>query len=87
VKCLLKVSDDDAREMEREILARDRTRLPGTVRASFGLYNTVAEVDRLVSALTDIAAGRYSDEYILDPEKGEYTPRGFEPDFAKYFSL
>lgn len=87
VKCLLRVSDDDAREMEREILARDRTRLPGTVRASFGLYNTIAEVDRLVSALTDIAAGRYSDSYILDAEKGEYTPRGFEPEFAKYFSL
>lgn len=87
VKCLLNVSDDEAREMEREILARDRTRLPGTVRASFGLYNTVAEVDRLVTALTEIAAGRYSDAYVLDAEKGEYTPRGFEPDFAKYFSL
>ncbi len=87
VKCLLKVSDDDAREMEREILARDRSRLPGTVRASFGLYNTVDEVDRLVAALSDIADGRFSDAYVLDPEKGEYTPRGFAPEFSKYFTL
>lgn len=87
VKCLLHVSDDDAREMEREILARDRSRLPGTVRASFGLYNTLAEVDRLVEALEAIAAGRFSDAYVLDAEKGEYTPKGFAPDFARYFSL
>lgn len=87
VKCLLHVSDADARVMEQEILARDRTRLPGTVRASFGLYNTVAEVDRLIGALSDIAAGRFSDSYVLDPEKGEYTPRDFTPNFAKYFSL
>lgn len=87
VKCLLHVSDDDAREMEREILARDRSRLPGTVRASFGLYNTVGEVDRLVTALTDIAAGRFSDAYVLNAEKGEYTPRGFTPEFEKYFTL
>jgi cysteine desulfurase / selenocysteine lyase len=87
VKCLLNVSDDDAKVMEREILARDRSRLPGTVRASFGLYNTVTEVDRLAEALSAIAAGRYSDAYVLDAEKGEYSPRGFAPNFAKYFSL
>ena len=29
VKCLLHVSEDDAREVERQILNRDRSRLPG----------------------------------------------------------
>ncbi len=87
VKCLLNVSDDDARVMEREILARDRSRLPGTVRASFGIYNTIEEVDRLVDALADIAAGRISGDYVLNAEKGEYAPRGYAPEFAKYFTL
>lgn len=87
VKCLLNVSDDDAREMEREILARDRSRLPGTVRASFGIYNTIEEVDRFVSAVADIASGRIKGDYVLDPEKGEYAPRGYAPDFARYFAL
>lgn len=87
VKCLLHVSDADAREMEREILARDRSRLPGTVRASFGIYNTLEEVDRLAAALEDIAAGRFSGDYVLNAEKGEYAPQGYAPDFSKYFSL
>lgn len=87
VKCLLHVSDAEAREMEREILARDRSRLPGTVRASFGIYNTREEVDRLVSALDDIAGGRIHGDYVMNAEKGEYAPRGYAPDFSKYFSL
>ena len=87
VKCLLNVSADDALEMEREILARDRSRLPGTVRASFGIYNTVEEVDRFISAIADIAAGRIHGDYVMDAEKGEYAPRGYAPDFSQYFSL
>lgn len=87
VKCLLHVSDDDAREMEREILARDRSRLPGTVRASFGIYNTREEVDRLIAALSDIAGGKIRGDYVLNAEKGEYAPRGYAPDFSKYFAL
>ncbi len=87
VKCLLNVPDEEARQMEREILARDRSRLPGTVRASFGIYNNLAEVDRLAAALADISAGRIQDDYVLNAEKGEYTPRGYAPEFGKYFNL
>ena len=81
------VSDDDAHEMEKEILARDRSRLPGTVRVSFGLYNSNDEVDRLVDALANIAAGKIAGEYVLDKERGEYAPRGYDPDFNEYFKL
>jgi len=87
VKCLLHVSDADAHEMEKEILGRDRSRLPGTVRVSFGLYNSNDEVDRLVEALTNIAAGKIDGEYVLDKERGEYAPRGYDPDFTQYFKL
>jgi hypothetical protein len=57
------------------------------VRASFGIYNTVEEVDRFISAIADIAAGRIHGDYVLDAEKGEYAPRGYAPDFSQYFSL
>jgi selenocysteine lyase/cysteine desulfurase len=87
VKCLLHVPDDEARDMERQILARDRTHLPGTVRVSFGLYNNKEEIDRLAIALSQIASGRIAGDYILNKEKGEYTPRGFSPEFPRYFSL
>ncbi|MBI3871970.1 MAG: aminotransferase class V-fold PLP-dependent enzyme [candidate division Zixibacteria bacterium] len=87
VKCLLHVNDADAREMERQILARDRTRLPGTVRVSFGIYNTTDEIDRLAAGLSEIAAGRIRGDYVLNAEKGEYAPRGYDPDFSRYFRL
>lgn len=87
VKCLLQVPDEDARRMEQEILARDRTHLPGTVRMSFGLYNTADEVDRFIGAVRNIAKGNYADDYVLDKERGEYTPRGYAPDFESYFRI
>ncbi|MEW5701677.1 MAG: aminotransferase class V-fold PLP-dependent enzyme [Candidatus Zixiibacteriota bacterium] len=87
VKCLLHVGDEEAKETERQILARDRSRLPGTVRISFGLYNTTTEIDRLISALEDIMAGRVRGDYVIDRERGEYAPRGYAPDFSRYFAL
>ncbi|MEW5873693.1 MAG: aminotransferase class V-fold PLP-dependent enzyme [Candidatus Zixiibacteriota bacterium] len=87
VKCLLNVPDDEARQMEQEILSRDRSRLPGTVRMSFGLYNTSEEVDRFIDGIQNIAAGNYAGDYVLDKERGEYTPRGYAPDFESYFRL
>jgi selenocysteine lyase/cysteine desulfurase len=87
VKCLLDVPDDEARQMEREILARDRTRLPGTVRMSFGLYNSAEEVDRFIEAIGNITSGNYAEDYVLDKERGEYTPRGYAPRFESYFRI
>jgi cysteine desulfurase/selenocysteine lyase len=87
VKCLLHVPDDEARKMEQEILARDRSHLPGTIRVSFGLYNSTDEIDRLVDALTNIAAGKIDGDYVLNKERGEYVPRGYNPEFASYFAL
>ncbi len=87
VKCLLGVGGAEAKEMEREILARDRSHLPGTVRISFGLYNSLEEIDRLADALTKIAAGQIQGEYLLNSERGEYVPRGYDPDFSSYFRL
>ena len=87
VKCLLHVDDAESKDMERRILARDRSTLPGFVRASFGIYNNEEEVDVLCEALTAIAAGKYSSGYLLNKERGEYYRTDGDDDFEKYFSL
>ena len=85
VKTLVHVSDVDARKIEKDILARDRTNIPGAVRASFGLYNTKAEVDHLLAMVRKIAAGDYHKDYVLNREKGEYAPKDFHLRFEEYF--
>jgi selenocysteine lyase/cysteine desulfurase len=61
--------------------------LPGLVRASFGLYNTRAEVDVFVDALARLARGDYRGRYHQDPATGDYVPEGWTPAFERYFSL
>ncbi len=87
VKAIMHVGENDARKMEQEILHRDRSHLPGTVRISFGLYNTTAEIDSLCDALRAIAAGKYIDGYTLDRERGEYSPDAPADRFEDFFSL
>jgi selenocysteine lyase/cysteine desulfurase len=87
VKQLLGVDEEESREVEAQIIARDRSRLPGMVRISFGLYNTEAEIDHLIDVLKVIVKKQYKGEYVLEKERGEYHPKGFSYDFPKYFTL
>jgi selenocysteine lyase/cysteine desulfurase len=87
VKCLLRVSEAEATAMETRILARDRSTLPGFVRASFGIYNTKAEIDVLCEALTAIAKGVYHDGYVLNKERGEFYRTDVKDEFEKYFAI
>jgi cysteine desulfurase / selenocysteine lyase len=87
LKELMGVTDDDARSYALEILNRDRSHLPGAVRASFGLYNTIEEVDWLVEMVRKIAAGEYAREYVLDKERGEYHPLSFSFRFEEHFQF
>jgi cysteine desulfurase / selenocysteine lyase len=87
VKCLLDVGAAEARAMEERILARDRSVIPGTVRASFGIYNTREEVDVLCEALEAVAAGRYLDGYLLNKERGEYYRTDMEENFSAVLDL
>lgn len=85
VKELMQITPKQAQKYELEILRRDRSHLPGAVRASFGLYNTIEEVDWLVEIVGRIARGEYAKTYELDRERGEYHPNGLAFDFEKYF--
>ncbi len=87
VKCLLDISEEESKIMENEILDRNRSRLPGTFRMSFGLYNTKKEIDEFVRVIENIVAGNYHKDYVLNVEKGEYTPKDFKYEFSEYFKM
>lgn len=84
---LMGLSPEESNHVRDEILANDRHDMPGLVRISFGMYNTTAEVDVIVQALTDIAQGKYAGHYEQDAKSGEYQAVEWQPDLAKYFKL
>jgi len=87
VQALLDVSKKETERFISQIKQNYRAELPGAVRISFGFYNTCEEIDYLIEWLKRIAEGKYKGEYILDKTWGTYTPKDFNPDFKKYFSL
>ncbi len=84
---LLGLTHDEAAQVRATMLAGDRSDMPGLIRASFGLYNTLEEVDILVDALARIARGEYQGQYTQNIASGEYTPLGWTPTYDRYFSL
>jgi cysteine desulfurase / selenocysteine lyase len=84
---LMGLSPEESNRVREEILANDRHDMPGLVRISFGMYNTAAEVDVIVQALTDIAQGKYVGRYEQDAKTGEYHAVEWLPDLAQYFQL
>lgn len=84
---LLNVKDADAQQVRQHILANDRRTVPGLVRISFGLYNSLEEVDALANALERISRGEYHGNYAQDLASGEYHPRGWQVCYEDYFSV
>jgi len=84
---LLGLSQEEARVVRQRMLAHDKSEMPGLLRASFGLYNTLDEVDCFVEALQRISRGEYRGQYVQDRASGEYAPLDWQPDFDSYFSL
>jgi selenocysteine lyase/cysteine desulfurase len=84
---LLGLSKEEAADVRRRILADDRSEMPGLIRASFGLYNTLEDADILVEALDKISKGNYQGEFVQDKVTGEFTPTGWQLDYADYFKL
>jgi cysteine desulfurase / selenocysteine lyase len=84
---LLGLSPEEAAQVRRNMLAHDKSEMPGLIRASFGLYNSFEDVDILVEALERIQKGEYHGEYEQERASGEYRLRGWQPDFGKYFAV
>jgi selenocysteine lyase/cysteine desulfurase len=84
---ILGLTPEDTKTVQDQMLAGNRSDMPGLVRISFGLYNTTEDVESLIEAIIRIKHGRYEGKYIQDRVSGEYTPEDWEPDFEKFFSL
>lgn len=84
---LLGLSHEDVQRVRTSMASGDRGTMPGMVRVSFGMYNTMDDVDVLITALRQIAAGKYAGKYILDRTSGEYAAIGWRPDVADHFSV
>jgi selenocysteine lyase/cysteine desulfurase len=84
---LLGLNKAEAHAVRERILSGDRSHMPGLIRASFGLYNTIEEIDILVEALTHISRGNYRGKYVQDRASGEFKPLDWQPEFSKYFEI
>jgi cysteine desulfurase / selenocysteine lyase len=84
---LLRLTPGETDQVRVEMLAHDRSQMPGLVRASFGLYNTVEEVEEFMAALEKIKRGEYRGQYRQNRASGDYVPEGWEPRFEEYFKL
>ena len=84
---LLDVSEEEAHRVREEMLNNKRDHMPGLIRASFGLYNTLEDVDIFVDALKAISKGEYAGSYVQDVASGEFHPEGWQPHFEAYFSI
>jgi selenocysteine lyase/cysteine desulfurase len=76
---LLDLPPDEVERYRHDVLAGDRTRIPGAVRASAGISVTPAEIDRFLDAVTVIAQGDPPPvPYLQDQDTGDYWPTGDE---------
>lgn len=84
---LLGLGRDDVRRVRDGLRAGDHAAAPGLVRISFGIYNTLHDIDVLVHALKEIAAGLHVGDFRLDRASGEYVARGWQPALENFFRL
>ena len=87
VKELLRVTPEQDRLLAEEVLAGDKSRLPGMVRASLGCYNTERDIDALLDALDRILRGEILGRYSQDPKSGAFAAEGYHPAFERFLEF
>jgi selenocysteine lyase/cysteine desulfurase len=69
----LGLSEEEVRLLRAAVIGGDRSRLPGAVRVSFAPYNTEAEAELVVRAVTSVATEAPRAEYVRDAH-GDFLP-------------
>ena len=82
---LMDIPEPVAWSWRKQVVAGMRAHLPGLVRISFGCYNTKEEVDWLVQALRNIAAGEIAGTYEQDRASGAYSRAHVPPGVGAVF--
>ncbi len=77
IQRLLKITDREA-TASRDLIRRGiRSRVPGMIRISFGIYNTRQEIDRFFEIIDLMIGRKYKGKYIVDERTGEACPEDF----------
>ncbi len=84
---LLGLSSTETAAWRAQMLAGDKSEMPGLVRASFGCYNNHEDVDRLIETLMKIVRGEVQGRYEVDVSTGEYYPQGYTEHLEPFFAL
>jgi selenocysteine lyase/cysteine desulfurase len=85
VKEILKVTPQEDQQLTQEVLAGNKSRMPGMVRASIGCYNNESDIDALVDMLSRIVRREYKGIYVQDTASGAFHAHGYGVGFMKYF--
>lgn len=73
VRELLNVSDTEMKQIAAKLTAGDHTTVPGMVRLSFGVYNTLEETDYFAEAVESVIRSGPRGRYVLDERFAEYA--------------
>jgi cysteine desulfurase / selenocysteine lyase len=85
IQRLLNISDEASAEYRDQINHGNRSKVPGLVRISFGIYNTQSEIDYFINVLTSIIEKRYIGRYKMDNHSGQIYADNFS--FPKQINL
>ncbi|MCX7922283.1 MAG: aminotransferase class V-fold PLP-dependent enzyme [Clostridia bacterium] len=84
---LLNIDKIGFEKYKNQVLNRDKSQVPGMVRVSLGLYNTIADIDRLLNALDNIVEGNYFGTYMLNRKDGSYAPKNCDFNECDFFTF
>lgn len=80
---LLGLRHDEIERYRRDVVAGNRSTIPGAVRASAAITTTTDDIDRLLAAVAELASGTPAGiEYRQDPVTGDWWPLSDEPWWA-----
>jgi hypothetical protein len=54
---------------------------------SFGCYNNIDDIDRMLEMLERVVAKDYRGDYQLEVSSGEYFPAGYEEPISDFLPL
>lgn len=86
---LLNLSPRDISRIQQDLIFGRLRNVPGLVRVSFGMYNTIEEIDVFIEILKYIIKKRDNlyNEYEYISLTGEYRPKNFPKDVYTEFTL
>jgi len=89
VHSLLKLSPNEIRRIQQDMMFGKLKDIPGLVRVSFGMYNTTQEIDAFINVLNYIIQYKESlcNEYKYLSSTGKYEPKNLPENIYSEFTL